>query len=72
MRQRDARRCTAKADFFRSGDNSPSSGHVTRSALLCSDGAARSSAAYVWFHYTFLHPKRKRKSEEIVSVEKFL
>lgn len=27
--------CTAKADFFRSRDNSPSSGHLTRSSLLC-------------------------------------
>ena len=35
MRQRDARICTAKAGFFRSGDNSPSSGHVTRRSLLC-------------------------------------
>ena len=35
MWQRDARICTAKAGFFRSGDNSPSSGHVTRRSLLC-------------------------------------
>ena len=35
MQQRDARICTAKAGFFRSGDNSPSSGHVTRRSLLC-------------------------------------
>lgn len=35
MQQRDARVCTAKAGFFRSEDNSPSSGHVTRRPLLC-------------------------------------
>lgn len=35
MWQRDARICTAKAGFFRSRDNSPSSGHVTRRSLLC-------------------------------------
>lgn len=35
MQQRDARICTAKAGFFRSEDNSPSSGHVTRRSLLC-------------------------------------
>ena len=33
MWQRDARICTAKAGFFRSGDNSPSSRHVTRRSL---------------------------------------
>ncbi len=42
MQQRDARICTAKAGFFRSGDNSPSSGHVTRRSLLCHCFAATS------------------------------
>ena len=27
--------CIAKLTFFRSGDNSPSTGHFTRKALLC-------------------------------------
>lgn len=35
MRQRDANTARQKGTFFRPGDNSPSSGHLTRSVLLC-------------------------------------
>ena len=35
MKQRDAGSASQKATFFRSDDNSPSTGHFTRKALLC-------------------------------------
>ena len=35
MQQRDARSARQKGTFFRSRDNSPSSGHLTRRSLLC-------------------------------------
>jgi hypothetical protein len=35
MRQRDAKSARQKGNFFRSKDNSPFPGHLTRRSLLC-------------------------------------
>jgi hypothetical protein len=35
MQQRDARPARQKGNFFRSKDNSPFPGHLTRRSLLC-------------------------------------
>lgn len=62
MRQRDARPARQKVFFFRSGDNSPSSGHLTHKSLLCQIYCFYYSAIHNNFKgHDKLFPKKQKK-----------